>query len=702
MASTLYENGDDYQLTGGSRDVEHDNDEVNDLNPKQLPVTDTAAMDTDNEKATMKENGNYYNGVNGNGVHGDHNDHEDDGHNGEADVGSESDEVETTKHNGDTTFPEIMEDEPAAPVPYYGRTLVAPEYMNYQLSDDVSHEEENDFEDTNGNDDEVVGSVDDAESDKPEEGEENASGEHDQRRAQEEEDIALYKDGSEESASDDVGHKNDRNDSALDEEQGVRQEGGGKMVEALPRLAQPEEDDEQNIGDEREVEENEEDEGQEINELKDSNEGGIEGDVAEKEKYNQVTEDMGITEGDEVDGESVNSVAKQYQEEAPEKEESNQVDGPQYGDESEGEHATRGHGEDGEEDVDEGEYEDVIEQTQVNKVEKEDDADSDEDETGLCAKETGESDDKIEEEAKKFETQDEEADEKQNVEDYSMSETAPSVDVKDETENEEMEVYDLTSRRESTLEHWDSLKGNVSSPTRDITEVESTESLNEIEVEQKEDDDGDQDVHTEEEPEPLEESSKETVEHGEESEVTTNGPVEVYDEEQIEQEDEETVESDKESSQGDDSGEHDRELHEDETTMGEVEGEDEVELDPISEVEDADVERGNGDEEGFVVQKYLKVHEDESDLTGRVKELGRMFEGGGPMFPKSTKNDKDKADGTPVSVRKFKAMFEQDRHCAERARETGRKEESSGPPRGMVKNLRGLFENPEGFEARKG
>lgn len=44
------------------------------------------------------------------------------------------------------------------------------------------------------------------------------------------------------------------------------------------------------------------------------------------------------------------------------------------------------------------------------------------------------------------------------------------------------------------------------------------------------------------------------------------------------------------------------------------------------------------------VQKYLKVHEDESDLTGRVKELGRMFEGGGPMFPKSTKNDKDKGN----------------------------------------------------------
>lgn len=29
------------------------------------------------------------------------------------------------------------------------------------------------------------------------------------------------------------------------------------------------------------------------------------------------------------------------------------------------------------------------------------------------------------------------------------------------------------------------------------------------------------------------------------------------------------------------------------------------------------------------------------------------------------------ADGTPVSVRKFKAMFEQDRYYAEKAREPG-------------------------------
>ena len=31
----------------------------------------------------------------------------------------------------------------------------------------------------------------------------------------------------------------------------------------------------------------------------------------------------------------------------------------------------------------------------------------------------------------------------------------------------------------------------------------------------------------------------------------------------------------------------------------------------------------------------------ESDLAGKVKELGRMFEGGGPVFPKTVKNDTD-------------------------------------------------------------
>lgn len=43
----------------------------------------------------------------------------------------------------------------------------------------------------------------------------------------------------------------------------------------------------------------------------------------------------------------------------------------------------------------------------------------------------------------------------------------------------------------------------------------------------------------------------------------------------------------------------------------------------------------------YLVHTSLQGHDDESDLTGKVKELGRMFEGGGPVFPKTVKNDTD-------------------------------------------------------------
>ena len=41
---------------------------------------------------------------------------------------------------------------------------------------------------------------------------------------------------------------------------------------------------------------------------------------------------------------------------------------------------------------------------------------------------------------------------------------------------------------------------------------------------------------------------------------------------------------------------------------------------------------------------------DESDLAGRVKELGRMFEGGGPVFPKTLKNDTDAGRNFDICV----------------------------------------------------
>ena len=51
------------------------------------------------------------------------------------------------------------------------------------------------------------------------------------------------------------------------------------------------------------------------------------------------------------------------------------------------------------------------------------------------------------------------------------------------------------------------------------------------------------------------------------------------------------------------------------------------------------------------VHKKLPVYEDESDLSGRVKELGRIFEGGGPIFPKTAKNDSDA--GIHLFVKQF-------------------------------------------------
>lgn len=111
--------------------------------------------------------------------------------------------------------------------------------------------------------------------------------------------------------------------------------------------------------------------------------------------------------------------------------------------------------------------------------------------------------------------------------------------------------------------------------------------------------------------------------------------------------------------------------------------------------------------EEYAVHFSLQGQESESDLIGRVKELGKMFDGGGPVFPSPGRNNSEGVDGSPISVRKYKAIFEQDQKLVQGARDPvylplGRREELINPPRGTVKNLRGLFENPQGFEARKG
>ena len=104
---------------------------------------------------TVKGNGHHWNRapVNGNGIHEDPNSHtsfnEDEDSNDEPDdVGNENNGKETGCEAG-KTYLETIEDDPATPVPYYRRTLVAPEYMNFQLPGDTFQRDRRDTEDSN-------------------------------------------------------------------------------------------------------------------------------------------------------------------------------------------------------------------------------------------------------------------------------------------------------------------------------------------------------------------------------------------------------------------------------------------------------------------------------------------------------------------------------------------------------------------------
>ena len=111
--------------------------------------------ETNAKTETVKGNGHHLNGarVNGNGIHEDPNGHtsfnEDEDSNDEPDdVGNENIGKETGCKAG-KTYGETIEDEPASPVPYYGRTLVAPEYMSFQLPGDTFQRAGRDTEDSN-------------------------------------------------------------------------------------------------------------------------------------------------------------------------------------------------------------------------------------------------------------------------------------------------------------------------------------------------------------------------------------------------------------------------------------------------------------------------------------------------------------------------------------------------------------------------
>lgn len=497
------QNIEDWQLSGS--DGEHCNDGIEDMSQKYHSLTETAAKDTDAETVTVKENGHHFNGVNGNGIHEDHDDSEDDDCNG----AKNEDSARDTGHEAETTSTDTIENEPIAPVPYYGRTLVAPEYMNFQLQDDNSQKEEKDMEG-------------------------DASGQLDQSFGGEE-DKTLSEDEADKNADDDQDDKSKGDERDSDEEQITREE---EELEASPNLAQPEEDGEQKDEDEGEEEKNEEDEVQEKNEMGEEDEKVIDGDGVGIDEHsddigvNEIEEEDGVetnNEGDRVvedkkeDGDVVNE-----SEEGAEEEESSEEEEVEQEDENARRDETERYEDGG------GESDEVEEETKEEKKENDIVEQRNEDVTDHHTEETSEQNNGIEreneeEKIEEKETPEEEAefDGKQSVDDDLTLEVQnesfsqpPKAEDEDDIQDEEFDNEDLTTGKESTLEHYDSLKVNVSSPTPDLTEVGSAESLHEVEIEQKEDDDGDEGEDQEEAAAEREESSKETDEHEEQPGVT--------------------------------------------------------------------------------------------------------------------------------------------------------------------------------------
>lgn len=606
MASALYENIEDCKLSRDSENMDHFDGIVNEMDPKQHSVTVTNELNADTE--TVKENGHHHNGL-----YGFHKEPED----------KREKDDDCNDEPGDNE--EETGCEETTPVPCYGKTLLAPEYMNFQIPDDASKKEENDTENNNTNDAAVAAYH--SETDQVRE-EERTTGQTDQ---------TLFKEEENEDGCDENGEGNSGTDDGIAMNEGLnvtREE--EESAEVLPRLAQSEEDDD----------ELSEDDGDDVR--KENNEVNREDGEEKDEDGEERSEDGGVDENDEED--------REYDEKERDDEVEEEI------------------GNGGVEDQcsEDDEVKENIEEKGVR--EKEDDREEEHDER------VGADEEELSEEER----------DKEDVVDHEHL-LKEGEDAEEVNEDEGIDTEDTSIKKEPTLEHWDSLKVNVASPTREITEVSSAESLNEVEVEQKEDDDAD------------EEEEENTEEQDEKPRTTINGPVEVYDDQHNEDEEEEAEEIGREDDncQSDDSAEDDNDPYQEETRDGDK-SDGEEDLKPVPEDEDAESEKEAEDEDKFTVHKNLPVHEDESDLSGRVKELGKIFEGGGPICPKTAKSDSDAVDGPPVSVRKFKAIFETDRYSAEKAREPGRREELSNPPSGIVKNLRGLFENPQGFEGRKG
>lgn len=357
--------------------------------------------------------------------------------------------------------------------PYYGRTLVAPEYMSFQIQDPAAapHKEDNGVGVIGEEDCTVAG------------GTENLGGE-------EEETSHSFDQFTPEEGEGDSCEGGD-GECGTSEEVSLRDE---DHVEDSPRAARLEGDD--GKGNKDDFKEITDLEGKNEQERDENELNCKEGTLSENDEVENVHEDEGDEQdgdedggqgGDEKENDEDNKVSTDL---APEKEletDENEVygEGRPSKDGSSVEEFCEDNEEDGEHEINDAETEETVETEEQreddavkrniddNEVDEKHDADENKDHT---KEETNNED---EESSQEEDESDEESEDDRFHHEYMITE-----DKDGEADNEDKSVSakDMAINRLTKLEHCDSLRVNVASPTLDITNVSSTESLNETDA----------------------------------------------------------------------------------------------------------------------------------------------------------------------------------------------------------------------------
>lgn len=368
--------------------------------------------------------------------------------------------------------------------PYYGRTLVAPEYMSFQIQDPAApHKEDNGVGVIGEEACTVAGGTDDFGKGHGEE--EETSHSFDQFTLEEGEgDPCEDGDGecgtSEEVNLRDEDHVEDSTRPAgLEGEDGKGNEDDYKEIAEMEGKNEKERDEnelhckEGTLSENDEVENVQEDGGDEQDGDEDGEEGG---DEKENDEYNKGSTDLAGEKEPETDENEV------YIEERPSKDGSSVeefCEGNEYGEHEINDAKTEGTVET----EPQGEDDAIKRNVDDNEVDEKHDTDENKDHR------EEETNNKDEDSSQEEDENDEESEDDRFHHEYKITEDK---DGEGDNEDKSVSAKDMAINRLTKLEHCDSLRVNVASPTRDITNVSSTESLNETDAGHAEGDDPDE------------------------------------------------------------------------------------------------------------------------------------------------------------------------------------------------------------------